>query len=173
VARFHHKQMRDLLAAMIRRDPAHFARTFGRPGGGAMLRGVWGNFGGRLPVDARVAPAGLDVARVARGGEDALVITFPPAEAGEVIELVVLLRSPPLVFALERAVQSVAGQDTVIAELRAEGRAFFGAGPTTGDTLDAVLALVAADATPLAMAAGDTRWSRLGGDQSDAGSDEG
>jgi len=155
--------MRDLLAAMIRRDPAHFARTFGRPGGAAMLRGVWQTFGGRLPEGARVAPEGLDIRRVVRDGDEALVITFPPAEPGEAIELLAILRVPPRVFALERASQPVAGKEEVLAELRADGRGYFGA--PRGDALGAALALIEAEATPLTLAAGASRWSRLGGGQ--------
>ena len=52
---------------------------------------MWRTFGGRLPPAARIAPDGLDIERVTRAGEEALVITFPAAEPGETEAMAALL----------------------------------------------------------------------------------
>lgn len=131
--RSHHVRMKYQLARMALQDAGRFFATFGPGGDAAFLADLWAAIGERLPTTERIPNDGATTwHRPAGSGPELLVLILPPPTRRNEAYFVGACRLPNgacRVFFLERTVMSAVGaEDTILAELAADGRSNWGHG---------------------------------------------
>jgi hypothetical protein len=121
--------MKYLLAQMAIQDPGRFFATFGPGGDVAYLPDLWTALGQRLPAGEQVSSHGARTWHQPGGpGPELLILTLPPPAARNEAYFVAAARLPDgacRVFCLER---TPGAEETVLAELAANGRSNWGRG---------------------------------------------
>lgn len=131
--RKHHMQMKYLLAQMAIQDPGRFFATFGPGGDVTYLPKLWAALGQRLPAAEQIPNTGVRTWHQPGGrGPEVLVLALPPATGRNEAYFVAAARSSDgacRVFCLERAAApATESEETVLAELAADGRSNWGRG---------------------------------------------
>jgi hypothetical protein len=125
-----HFKMKYQLAAMALQKPQRFLASYGKPGA-HYLAMLWNGIGQELPAEARVPSTGLAATTLEVDGVSLSAITFPPPSArGDAYFLAVLtIEQTCRVFLLELAIDPQGNHDTVLVEIKPDGRANWGTGP--------------------------------------------
>lgn len=122
--------MKYQLAAMAPQNPQRFRAHFGADR--TPLRELWDALAHQLPPSERIASAELEIRSTDAANLAALTIIFPPAtESNEAHLLTVVGRDATCrVFVLEAGTRPDGSTCTYVAELRPDGRANWGFGPS-------------------------------------------